>query len=101
MYTSASSHTDDCSEFIRGMYTDKVVSYLYMMYGINLFFRSIFVSEAYMAIPYELDIAFGCVLAHICKNVWSICPFNIMAVWLIFAMQQPYLLRDLCQICVW
>ena len=33
----------------------------------------------------------GCLLVDIDKYVSSVCPFSIMAVWLIFAIWQPYL----------
>ena len=53
-----------------------------------------------MVIMCEVDIALCCVLAHICKNIVSICPYSIMAVRLMFAMWQPYLFSNICKMCV-
>ena len=36
--------------------------------------RGIFVVGTYMLIPCKVDIAVGCVLVHICKNIGSTCP---------------------------
>ena len=54
--------------------------------------RGMFVAGTYMAITCEVDIAVACVVAHICKNVGSVCVFSIIAVKIIFRMWQPYLL---------
>ena len=48
-----------------------------------------------MATTCEVDIAIGCVLAHISKNVGSIGPYNIMAVQVIFTMLQSNLFCDI------
>ena len=48
-----------------------------------------------MTVTCEVDIAVGCVVAQICRNAWSICPCNIMAVWVIYAMSQSYLSNDI------
>ena len=48
--------------------------------------RGIFVAWKYMAVTCEGDIAVGCVLAHILKNVGSIFPCSIRAVWVKFVM---------------
>ena len=39
---------------------------------------AIFVSDTYLAITCEVNIAVACVLVHICKNVGSICQFSIV-----------------------
>ena len=57
--------------------------------------RYIFVSGPYMPGTCEVDIVVGFVLAHMCKNVWSLCPYSIMTVWLLFAMWQPYFLSNI------
>ena len=44
-----------------------------------------------MAIIYEVAVVVGCILVNTGKYVGSVCPFSIMAVWVIFAMWQPYL----------
>ena len=42
-------------------------------------FEVLIVVGTYIAILCGIDIEVGCVLAHICKNVGSICQFSIMA----------------------
>ena len=44
----------------------------------------------------EICTAVGCVLAHICKNSWSICPFNMLVVWFKYGMWQSYLFSNIC-----
>ena len=48
-----------------------------------------------MAITCELDIAIGCVLAPVCKNVCSVCLPSTMAVSVIFAMLQSCVYSDM------
>ena len=43
----------------------------------------------------QVDIAVACVLAHLTKSVWAVCPFSIMAVWLIFSIWLPCLFIDI------
>ena len=57
----------------------KFIKYLACMsYMLN--FLNIFLSDTSLAITCEVDISGGCVLAHVCKNDKSVCPFSIMAV---------------------
>ena len=64
-------------------------------------FRDALVGGTYMAIICEVDTAFGCLAAYVCKNIGSTYPFHIMAVWLTFTMWKPYLFSDIYQIIVW
>ena len=41
-----------------------------------------------------------CILVYICKNVRSICPWNMLSIWVVFQMWQSYLFSDICQIIV-
>ena len=61
MHSTSSCHSVDCSEFTCDIY------------GILVF-------DIFLAIMFEVDIAVGCVLAHLCKNVVSDMPLSIMAV---------------------
>ena len=60
----------------------------------------IFVSCTYLASTGELEVVFGCVLAHICRNVAPECPYSMLVMWAVFGMWQPYLFSEVCQICV-
>ena len=86
----------DCTEFIWGINTDIAVSCAYELVclcGIYEAFEDIFVAGTYMTITCEADIEVACALAHI--NAGSICPCSIRAIWVIFAMWQPYLYSDI------
>ena len=48
----------------------------YLAYMPNLV--GIFVSSTYLAVIWEVCIAVGCVLTHMCKNVGSIYPFDML-----------------------
>ena len=52
--------------------------------------RGMFAAGTYLAMMCQVNIAVACVLAHICKTVGSKCPFNSIAVWLIFGVWQPF-----------
>ena len=47
--------------------------------------RGLFVSGTYLAIICGVAVAVGSVLVDMGKYVGSVCPFSIMAMWLIFA----------------
>ena len=66
------------------VHTSFYKSIKYLAYIPNLV--GIFVSSTYMAIKSEVCIAVGFALGHICKNVGSICPFNVLFAWLTHAM---------------
>ena len=53
--------------------------------------RSIFVSGTYLTIMCEVAVVVGCIMVVMGKYVGFMCLFNIMGVWLIFVMWQPYL----------
>ena len=53
--------------------------------------RGIFAADPCMVLRCQEDIEVGCILAHTCRNVGFICPCNIMAVWVKFAIWQSYL----------
>ena len=55
------------------------------------YLRGIWASDSFMATKFEVNIAVAYVLAYKQANVGSVCPFSIMAVWLIFSLWQPYL----------
>ena len=57
--------------------------------------RGIFVSGRYLAVMCEVAVAGGCVLVHMCRNVWSVFPFSVIIVWFLLAMWQPYLFSDM------
>ena len=57
--------------------------------------RGIFVSGMYMAVTSEVYTAVAFVLAHICKNVGSICSHCIITVWFYLEKWQPYLFIDI------
>ena len=57
---------------------------------------SMFVSSMYLAIMLEVCITFECVVSHICKNVESMCLFNILVVLLTYLMWQSYLFSNVC-----
>ena len=59
-----------------------------------------FAPGTYLAITCEVEVAFGCVLAYICKPAGSICSFSMLAISGIFGMWQSYLFSNICQICV-
>ena len=59
----------------------------------------LFLSATYLTITFEVEIAVGFILIHMCKNVESVCPYSMLAVQIIFAMWKPYIFRDTCQIC--
>ena len=50
------------------------------------YLRGIFVSGTNLAIICEVAAAVACIVADMDKHFGSICPLNIMSVWLIFAM---------------
>ena len=57
----------------------------------------IFISGTYLAIPYEVDVVFGSIVAHVCNNNGSTCPYNMLTLWPIFAMWQSYsVLSEIC-----
>ena len=60
----------------------------------------IFVSGTYLAKTHKVEVAVGCILAYVCKNVWSICLVSMSALSAILKMWQPYLFNDTCPICV-
>ena len=47
-----------------------------MAYMLHL--RGMFVVGTYMEITCEIDIAVGFVLAYVCRNVESVCPFSMV-----------------------
>ena len=51
--------------------------YSCQIYGICVKVWGIFVSGTYMEIIYEVDVAFGCPLAHLCKYVMFVWPLCI------------------------
>ena len=57
--------------------------YAYQIYGTYAQFNGHIVSGTSLAVCGKLLFFF---LAYVCKNVGSVCPFSIMAVWPIFAM---------------
>ena len=56
----------------------------------------IFVSGTYLAITREVYIAVGHVVAHMCKNIWSMYPCTVLVVWHTCAIWQSYLLSNVC-----
>ena len=69
----------DFSNFIYGTSVCIHVPYKpirFMAYIPNLV--AIFVERTYLTMPYEVCIAVGCLLAHIYKNVGSLCPFSML-----------------------
>ena len=97
---SAHHHMADCSDFICAWdicihHPYKSIRYLaYMVYMPNLV--CIFVSSIYLAITWEVCIAVGCVVAHACRNVCSLCPFNILVVRPAYTIWQSYLFSNIC-----
>ena len=89
------------SDFICGTYMWIHLPYKsikYLAYISNL--MDIFVSDTHLAITWDIYIAVGCDLAHICKKCGSIYPLNMLAVWHTFAMSQSYLFSVIWQICM-
>ena len=94
MYTSAPGHTVDCSEFMWGIDTDIVVSCaheLICIFGIYMEFERFIccwqINGNTMWSKYCSCLHFG---THM-QNVGSVYAYNIMDLWFIFAMWQPYL----------
>ena len=90
--------------FMCHIYIHIHLSYKPIKYLVNIACMSnlvgIFVSRTYLEITWKvLCIAVGFVLAHMYKNVSSICPFSVLAVWHTFTLWQSYLFSDICQIC--
>ena len=46
----------------------------------------IFVFATYLIIMYEVNIAIGCALEYMCKNVRSVCPYSMLVMLAIFAV---------------
>ena len=56
--------------------------------------RGIIFTGAHMALACEIDIAVGCMLKHMSKNIRFISLCSIMAIPLVFEMWHPFLLSD-------
>ena len=69
----------------------------YWAYMLNLV--GIFVSGTYLSVTGRVEVAGGVVWDYKCKNVGSLCPFSMLAMWAVFAIWQPYLFSNICQIC--
>ena len=96
---SAHCHMVDCSDVIFGTYMCihlpyRSLRYLaYMAYMPNLV--GIFVSSTYLALTWEVHTTIGCVLSHMCKNIGSIYPFNMLEVWLTYAVWLSYIFSNI------
>ena len=81
---SAHCHMGDCIDFICGMYMHIHLPYKFMKYLTYMAYMSslvgLFVPSTYLAVTWEVYIADGCILAHMCKNVGSIYPFSILVI---------------------
>ena len=75
----------DCSDFICGTYIVYIShrSLKYVAYMPNVV--GILVSSPHLVITWEVCISVDCILSHMCKIVGSICPFNMLLVWLTYA----------------
>ena len=78
VYSSVPCHIVECSEFISNIYIDIAVSHVHDLHILHL--SDTFVAGTYITITFEVDIAVPCVLAHICKNVGSVCLSNVISV---------------------
>ena len=82
-FYSAPGNMVDVSSFICGTYIHKSTYMNMKILGRMAFLCSLaamFVSGVYMPIGYEADGAVGCVMAHMCSSVRSICPHSMKAV---------------------
>ena len=81
---SAHHHVVHYSYFKYSMYMSIHLQYWPIKYLENLAYMSSlvgsFVSSIYMAIAYEVYIAVGCILSHVCKSVRYISPFSMLVV---------------------
>ena len=68
-----------------------VVSYMHISNWYMWHLRGIFVSGTYLVTMCKVVVAVGCISVYMGKHVDSVCPFSIMALWLIFAMWQSHL----------
>ena len=57
----------------------------------------LFISDTYVAVTWEDDVAVGCILVYMCNKVRSVCSFNmlaymsaIVAVWELYLFVQLY-----------
>ena len=71
----------------------RVIPYVWNVVGI-------LISCTFVAITCPVDVAFRCVLAHVCSNFISLGLFRMTVVLSIFAMWQPYSFRDIFQHCM-